>query len=299
MSRVAFVGLGRMGSHMCRHVCEAGHQVAAYDLSSDAVQRAAGSGARPASSLADCLQDAEALITSLPGPPQVDAVLTEALPLLAPGALAIEMSTSSLEVGRRAAAVASGRGIDLVDAPVAGQTIGAQAGTLAIYVGGSDAAFDRARPLLEAIGDPQRIFHVGGSGSGYTVKLLLNLMWFVQLVATAETLTMGVKAGVALDKLHDALVQSPANSVFMERDVRMVLDDGDYDEGFFMSLVTKDLGLAVDLARDVGMPVELAALVEQIHRRARTAYGDTAGEMSALRLYEELAGVQLRLPKRD
>lgn len=299
MSRVAFVGLGRMGSHMCRHVCEAGHQVAAYDLSSDAVQRAAASGARPASSLADCLQDAEALITSLPGPPQVDAVLTEALPLLAPGALAIEMSTSSLEVGRRAAAVASGRGIDLVDAPVAGQTIGAQAGTLAIYVGGSDAAFDRARPLLEAIGDPQRIFHVGGSGSGYTVKLLLNLMWFVQLVATAETLTMGVKAGVALDKLHDALVQSPANSVFMERDVRMVLDDGDYDEGFFMSLVTKDLGLAVDLARDVGMPVELAALVEQIHRRARTAYGDTAGEMSALRLYEELAGVQLRLPKRD
>ena len=99
-----------------------------------------------------------------------------------------------------------------------------------------------------------------------------------------------------MDKLHEALVDSPANSVFLERDVRMVLDDGDYDEGFFMSLVTKDLGLAVDLARDVGVPVELAALVEQLHRRARAVYGDAAGEMSALRLYEDAAGVHLRLP---
>jgi 3-hydroxyisobutyrate dehydrogenase len=82
--------------------------------------------------------------------------------------------------------------------------------------------------------------------------------------------------------------------VFLERDVRPVLERGDYDEGFAMRLVTKDLALAVDLARDVGVPVELAALVEQIHRRARAAYGDAAGEMSAIRLYEDAAGIQLR-----
>ncbi len=108
---------------------------------------------------------------------------------------------------------------------------------------------------------------------------------------------MGVRAGVALDKLHGALVGSPANSVFLERDVRMVLDDGDYDEAFPMRLVTKDLGLAVDLAREVGVPAELSALVEQIHRRARAMYGDEAGEISAVRLYEDVAGVLLRLPK--
>jgi len=296
-SRVAFVGLGRMGSHMCRHVCEAGFSVSAFDVVGDAVVRACGFGARPASSLADCLDGAEVLITSLPGPAQVDAVLGEALPALEPGSLAIEMSTSSLEVGRRASGVAAARGVELVDAPVAGQTIGAEAGTLAIYVGGSDSAFSRARPVLEAMGDPARIFHMGPFGSGYTIKLLLNLMWFVHAAATAEALTVGVKAGVSLDKLHEALVDSPANSVFLERDVRMVLDDGDYDEGFFMSLVTKDLGLAVDLARDVGVPVEVAPLVEQIHRRVREVYGDAAGEMSALRLYEDAAGVQLRLAK--
>jgi 3-hydroxyisobutyrate dehydrogenase len=142
-----------------------------------------------------------------------------------------------------------------------------------------------------------QIFHLGPSGSGYAVKLLLNLMWFMHAVATAEALTVGVRAGVELETLHTALVHSPANSGFLERDVRMVLDRGDYDEGFAMKLVTKDLGLAVDLARDAGVPVEMASLVEQLHRRAQRLYGDEAGEMSAIRLYEDAAGVSLRAPR--
>jgi 3-hydroxyisobutyrate dehydrogenase len=297
MTKVGFVGLGHMGSHMCRHVAAGGYEVSAYDLDRAAVRRAARAGARGARSLADCLKGAEVLITSLPGPPQVDAVLSEALPLLDPGSLAIEMSTSSDEVGRRLLRLARSRRISFVDAPVAGQTIGASAGTLAIFVGGTRKAYLRALPVLETMGDPERISHLGPSGSGYTVKLLLNLSWFMHAVATAEVLTVGVKAGVPLEKLHGALVHSQANSVFMERDVRMILDGGDYDEGFAMNLVSKDLGLAVGLARDVGVPVELAALVEQIHARARALYGDSAGQMSAVRLYEELAGVQLRISK--
>jgi 3-hydroxyisobutyrate dehydrogenase len=183
----------------------------------------------------------------------------------------------------------------VLDAPVAGQSTGAKSGTVAIYVGGEEAVFARVQPLLEVMGDPQRIFHVGPHTAGYTVKLLLNLSWFIQAVATGEILTVGVRAGVELNQLHAALVGSPANSNFLEQDVRMVLDSGDYDEAFPMRLVTKDLGLAVDLAREVGMPVELTALVEQIHRRARAAYGDDAGEISAIRLYEDLAGLRLRM----
>ncbi len=296
---VGFIGLGHMGGPMCAHVTEAGFEVSAFDLDAVAVGRAAAAGARPASSVADCARDAEILVTSLPGPPQVEQVLLGAggaIEALAPGGLMIEMSTSSLEVGRRALAAATARGLLLIDAPVAGQTIGARAGTLAIYVGGEVAAFERALPVLRAIGDTDRIFHLGANGSGYAVKLLLNLTWFMQAVATAETLAVGVMAGVELDKLHAALVNSPANSNFLERDVRMVLDNGDYDDGFTMKLVTKDLALAADLARDVGLPVEMTALVEQIHRRARVRYGDEAGEMSAIRLYEELAGVKLRWP---
>jgi 3-hydroxyisobutyrate dehydrogenase len=271
--------------------------VCAFDLDPEALERARQAGAGPAGSAAQCAAGADVLVTSLPGPPQVEHVLTGsggAIAALAPGALVIEMSTSSLEVGRRALEEARARGVDLIDAPVAGQTIGAQAGMLAIYVGGDVAAFDRALPVLEAIGDPRRIFHVGPHGSGYAVKLLLNLTWFVHAVVTAEALAVGVKAGVDIDKLHGALVNSPANSNFLEHDVRSVLDRGDYDEGFTMKLVTKDLGLAIDLARDVGVPVELGALVEQIHLRAHSRFGDHAGEMSAIRLYEELAEIELR-----
>ena len=295
--RVAFVGLGHMGSHICRNVTTAGHHVTAYDLDRRSVRAAVRTGARGAKSLAECLAGAEVLITSLPGPPQVSSVLCGpdgAIAQLDSGALVIDMSTSSREVGREILRGARARHIDFVDAPVAGQTIRAESGTLAIYAGGSKKAFARSLPLLEAIGDPMQIFHLGPSGSGYAVKLLLNLMWFMHAVATAEALTVGVRAGVDLETLHTALVHSPANSEFLERDVRMVLDRGDYDEGFAMKLVTKDLGLAVDLARDAGVPVEMASLVEQLHRRARALYGDDAGEMSAIRLYEDAAGVALR-----
>jgi 3-hydroxyisobutyrate dehydrogenase len=298
MRRVGFIGLGNMGGPMCGHLVAAGYDVTAFDVNPDAVARLVEAGARAARSVADCAAGVEALITMLPAPPQVEAVWLGdgcAVSALDPGSIAIDMSTSSVAVGTRVVRAAGSRGIEVLDAPVAGQSIGAKAGTLAIYVGGSEEGFERARELFDVMGDPERVFHVGRSGAGYTVKLLLNLLWFIQSVAVGEVLSVGVRAGVSLDRLHGALVGSPANSVFLERDVRMVLDGGDYDEAFPMRLVTKDLGLAVDLAREVGVPVELTALVEQIHRRARTLYGDDAGEISAVRLYEDLAGVRLRL----
>ena len=298
MMRVGFIGLGNMGGPMCGHLVASGYEVCAFDVNAGALSRLVDAGAEAAGSVSECARGAEVLITMLPAPPQVEAVwLGEggALSALAPGSLAVDMSTSSTAVGARMVAAARERGVNVLDAPVAGQSIGAQAGTLAIYVGGAEQAVARAWPLFEAMGDPDRIFHLGPNGAGYTVKLLLNLLWFIESVAVGEVLSVGVRAGVSLDRLHAALVGSPANSVFLERDVRMVLDDGDYDEAFPMRLVTKDLGLAVDLARDVGVPVELTALVEQIHRRARAQYGDDAGEISAIRLYEDLAGVRLRL----
>jgi 3-hydroxyisobutyrate dehydrogenase len=300
VTRVGFIGLGNMGGPMCGHLAAAGYSVSAYDLDAGALARAVDAGAQAASGVADCAREAEVLITMLPAPPQVEQVWLGpdgALAAMAPGSLAVDMSTSSTAVGARVVAAASERGVEVLDAPVAGQSIGAQAGSLAIYVGGPREAFERALPLFGAMGDPDRIFHLGSHGAGYTVKLLLNLMWFIESVAVGEVLSVGVRAGVSLEKLHGALVGSPANSVFLERDVRMVLDDGDYDEAFPMRLVTKDLGLAVDLAREVGVPVELSALVEQIHRRARAAYGDDAGEISAVRLYEDLAGINLRLAR--
>ncbi|MGZ4187138.1 MAG: NAD(P)-dependent oxidoreductase [Solirubrobacteraceae bacterium] len=301
IKRVGFIGLGNVGGPMCGHLARAGFEVTAFDVNPGALERAVDAGARAAPSAVDCAGGADAVITMLPAPPHVEQVLLAdgVIAAMQPGAVSIDMSTSSIAVGGRVAAAAGERGIDVLDAPVAGQNIGAQAGTLAIYVGGEEAVFERARPLFEVVGDPAKIFHMGPHGAGYTIKLLLNLKWFIESVATGEILTVGVRAGVPLDRLYRALVGSPANSNFLERDVRPVLESGDYDEAFPMRLVTKDLALAVDLARDVGVPVELTGLVEQIHRRARVQYGDAAGEISAIRLYEDLAGVALRLSAED
>jgi 3-hydroxyisobutyrate dehydrogenase len=173
---------------------------------------------------------------------------------------------------------------------------GAREGSLQIFVGGDAATYQRVRPVLEVMGDPQRIMRVGGHGAGYTVKLMINLLWFAHLVATTEVLTIGTRAGVDLAVLRDALLASPASSNFLRNDVLSVLADGDYDDSFAMALACKDLGLAVDLAGAVGVPAELSALVEQVYRRARAAYGDLAGEMSPVRLWEDLTGSPLRLP---
>jgi 3-hydroxyisobutyrate dehydrogenase len=302
VARIGFIGLGHMGGAMCGHLLAAGHEVSAFDIDPHALSALSGAGACAARSAADCADGAEVLITMLPAPPQVEEVLLGsggALAALPDRAIVIEMSTSSRAVGERVRAAAAPRAIEVLDAPVAGQSIGARAGTLAIYVGGTRDAFERVLPLLEAMGDPARIFHTGGPGTGYAVKLLLNLSWFISSVATAEVLTVGVRAGIELERLYAALVGSPANTHFLERDVRSVLAHGDYDAAFPLRLVAKDLGLALDLAREVGVPVELSALVEQIHRRAAAAFGEEAGEMSAVRLYEERAGIRLRLPHPD
>jgi 3-hydroxyisobutyrate dehydrogenase len=145
------------------------------------------------------------------------------------------------------------------------------------------------------MGDPERILYVGGNGAGYTVKLMINLLWFSHLVATAEVLSIGTKAGVDLATLRRCLLASPAASNFLDSDVLSVLDNGDYDESFALALACKDLGLAVDLAGQVGVPVELSAVVEQIYRRARAQYGDNGGEMLPVKLYEDLTRTELRL----
>jgi 3-hydroxyisobutyrate dehydrogenase len=217
------------------------------------------------------------------------------LDALSPGSVWVDMSTSVPAVADRVRALAAPRGIEVLDAPVSGMASGARAGTLQIFVGGDQEAFLKVRPLLTALGDQERILHVGGHGAGYTVKLMINLLWFAHLTATAEVLAVGTKAGVDLGMLRRCLLASPAASNFLERDVLSVLQHGDYDESFALALACKDLGLAVDLARETGVPVEIGAVVEQIYRRARAQYGDSGGEMLPIKLLEDLSLTELRL----
>lgn len=283
---------------MSRNLLAAGHDLIVHDLRPDAAADLITAGARWADTPRRAGAGREIVITSLPGPRQVEEVLIGQdglLDGLETGAIWADMSTSVPAVADLVRHRAEPRGIRVIDAPVSGMSAGAKAGTLQIFVGGTEADYLAARPVLEAMGDPGRIRHVGPHGAGYTVKLMLNLLWFAHLCATAEVLSIGAVAGVGLAILRDSLLASPAASHFLAADVLSVLKDGDYDEGFTLALACKDLGLAVDLARATGVPAELSALVEQIYRRARAQYGDSGGEMLPIKLLEDLTGRPLRL----
>jgi len=296
--KVGFVGLGQMGAPMSSNLLAAGHDLVVHDLRADAAAGLLADGAAWAASPREAGVGREVVITMLPTPRHVEQVLLgpdgllEALPR---GAVWIDMSTSVPDIADRVRALAGPRGIEVLDAPVSGMASGARAGTLQIFVGGDEATYQRVRPLLAAMGDPWRILHVGGHGAGYTVKLMINLLWFAHLTATAEVLTVGAAAGVELATLHRCLLASPAASSFLEHDVLSVLHHGDYDESFARALACKELGLAIDLARETGVPVEVSAVVEQVYRRARAQYGDDGGEMLPIKLLEELTMTKLRI----
>ncbi|QBE48978.1 NAD(P)-dependent oxidoreductase [Leucobacter triazinivorans] len=295
---VGFIGLGSMGSGMTRNLQAAGFPLVVTDIRREAADALVAGGARWVGTAAEVAAASDVVITMLPTPRHVAEVASGPdgiLAGIADGGTWVDMSTSVPEVTERIRAEHTARGLRILDAPVSGMSVGAANGMLQIFVGGEAEDVARLRPVFEAMGDPDRILHVGGAGAGYAVKLMINQLWFSHLVATAEVLSIGVKAGVGLGVLRDSLIASPANSTFVERDVLSILNDGDYDEGFAIALACKDLGLSVDLARSVGMPAEVSSLVEQVFRRARASYGDRAGEMTPFKLYEDLLGRPLRL----
>ncbi len=299
---VGFIGLGSMGGGMTRNLQAAGFPLVVHDVRREAAEELIAGGARWADSAAEVAAASDVVITMLPTPRHVSDVVSGPggiLEGIRDGGTWVDMSTSVPEVADAVRAATSVRGLRILDAPVSGMSVGAARGMLQIFIGGEAEDVARLRPVFEAMGDPERILHVGGHGAGYAVKLMINQLWFSHLVATAEVLSVGVKAGVDLDVLRDALIASPANSNFLENDVLSILRDGDYDEGFALMLACKDLGLSVDLARAVGMPVELSGLVDQIFRRAKATYGDRAGEMQPFQLYEDLLGARLRLDAVD
>ncbi len=296
--RIGFIGLGHMGGPMAANIIKGGYEVTVFDVHDTATAQLKALGAEVASSPAALAAEVDVVVTMLPGPVQVREVITGTngvLEAIRSGSTWIDMSTSSPGLGRELAPRFAERGVGQLDAPVSGMAKGAIAGTLQIFVGGEETTYQTARPLLETMGDPARIFLVGPIGAGHTVKLLLNLLWFDHAVAAAEAFIMGSLAGIDIDVLQRALVASPANSHFIEHDINSVFV-GDYDESFALRLVCKDLGLAVDMGRDLGVPVEMAALVEQIHRRALRTYGENGGEMLAVKLLEDLTKVSLRRP---
>jgi 3-hydroxyisobutyrate dehydrogenase len=295
---VGFIGLGRMGSHMARHLAESGQELAVFDLRPEAVSElAALPGVRAASSYADVANNSDVVFTSVPGPPEVEAIVEGPGGLrdsMRPGSTYVDLSTNSPQLVRRLHGVLAEKGVAMLDAPVSGGVEGAEAGTLSIMVGGDETVFNQVRPLLSAIGTKH--FYCGAIGTGSVVKLCNNILGATAAVILSESLTLGVKAGVDLKTLADVIGASTGANFRLVNKFPRYLFKGNFEPGFAVNLSAKDTRLFVELAQQYDVPLSMAAITDRELKAAiERGWGDLDSDALA-RLQEERAGVQLQLP---
>jgi 3-hydroxyisobutyrate dehydrogenase-like beta-hydroxyacid dehydrogenase len=293
--RLGFVGTGTMGAPMAGCLLDAGHQVAVYDIRSDATAALRARGARPAENPAAVASDSEVVFTSLPGPTEMEhAALDPQNGILAGlqrGAAYIDMTTNAPATAQRVAEACRARGIDMLDAPVSGRPP-----TMTVMVGGDAAVFARYRPLLAAMAG--NIFHVGGAGAGCTAKLVTQYLGYTNFIAALEGMLIGAKAGIDLGVLAQIVPLSAGASRTFDNIPRSVLP-GSFAAGGTLDIVAKDLHLACALAREVGAPAHLGLLAHDVMSRAQAQGWGQEGFPIAARILEAMAGAELRAPVGD
>ncbi len=289
--RVGFVGLGIMGLPMAQNLVDAGYELAVFNRTRAKAEALAASGRVEVSdSPGELARGSDVVITMLPGPPEVRAVVAGEDGLLEaarPGTLLVDMSTSSPALSRELARVADGRGVGMLDAPVSGGDVGAIEGTLSIMVGGSEQDFQRARPLFEAMG--KTVTHVGANGTGQVVKAANQVVVALVIEAVSEALVLGSKGGVAPEKILDVLSGGLAGNKVMEVKREKLLNH-DFSPGGKVEFHHKDLGIALAAGREYGVALPVTAVVDQMFG-ALKATGRGGWDHSALlTLIEEGSG---------
>jgi len=296
---ILFIGVGNMGNPMAANLIKAGYPLIVHDLDASKAKNLIEMGAKWASDLVSEAKVADVLMTSLPGPVQVRALMLGSerqvglLDQLKAGAHVIDTSTSAPDLVVQLHEHCSQRGVHFLEAPVTNAVDFAALGRLSLFVGGDAKAFDRCRPIFDVVGE--KIFHVGQPGNGATVKLLTNLLWFVSAATIGEALMLGGKAGVPLETVWEAIKSSAGNSWVAEHDVPSIFA-GHYDPSFSLALCVKDLTLINDIAKSQGYTLPMGEMAKSLFVQAAKTYGDAAAELHVVKLLEERVGFFLRPP---
>ncbi len=292
----AFVGLGHLGGHLAASLLRNGFAVTVFDRDPAAVERLVAQGATAAKTPAEAAARAGNAITCLPSPKISEAVLAgpdgllEGLPR---GATWIEMSTNGSDEILRLAALAAARGVDTLECPVTGGVHLAAQGKITALVGGDKTLYERHRPAIAAM--CAKSFLMGPIGSAAVIKVVTNMLAFIHLVAAGEALMLARKGGLDLTQAYHAIVASSGNSFVHETESQLVLN-GSYDIGFTMDLALKDLGFALRMGEESGVPLELASRVAAIFEQGKAAYGGSAWSTMIVKLLEDAVGTELRAP---
>jgi len=262
MARVAFIGLGNMGGGMAANLAKAGHDVRAFDLNQEALDKAKAAGCLPVATAAEAVEGAVAIVTMLPAGTHVEGVYNDAVFGRAqPSTILIDCSTIDVATARRVAEAAAAKGLTAVDAPVSGGIAAANAGTLTFMVGGSAEGFDRAKPFLDQMG--KAVIHAGTSGAGQAAKMANNMLLGATMIATCEAFRLAERLGLDLQTFYDISSVSSGQSWSMTSYCPVpgvgpeTPADRDYQGGFAAALMLKDLRLAMQAAEGAGASTPL------------------------------------------
>ena len=272
MARIAFIGLGHMGGGMAPNLVKAGHDVRAFDLSDEALDRAVNAGCVGTGSAEEACEQAEAVITMLPAAKHVLEVYRNHVLGSAPaGALLIDCSTIDVTSARTIEEEASAKGYEMVDAPVSGGIAAAAVGTLTFMVGGSDQGFERAKPVLEPMA--KAVIHAGGPGAGQAAKICNNMILGATMVVTCEAFVLAQKLGLDPQVFFDISSKASGQSWSMTSYCPVsgigpeTPADKDYEGGFAAALMLKDLKLAMEAAEQVGLELEMGEEAEEEYEK--------------------------------
>ncbi len=281
MTHVAFIGLGNMGGPMAVNLAKGGFAVGAFDLSLEALAKAAEAGCARKATVAEAVKDADVVVSMLPAGKHVRAVYTGADGVIAhakPGALFIDSSTIDVQSARDAAAAAAAKGFAMLDAPVSGGVGGATAGTLTFMVGGEAGAFERAKPVLQKMG--KNIFHAGGSGNGQAAKIANNMLLGITMIATCEAFNLAEKLGLDAQTFFNISSTASGQSWSMTSycpapgPVPNAPSNREYKPGFAAAMMLKDMRLAQEAAHAARAATPLGAQAEALYALMEAAGKD-------------------------
>ncbi|WP_106795755.1 3-hydroxyisobutyrate dehydrogenase [Rhizobium sp. H4] len=268
MARIAFIGLGNMGGPMAANLVKRGHEVLGFDLAASVLKAAEASGVKPASHASQAVKDAEIVITMLPQGRHVLTAWTDILQTAARDTLVIDCSTIDVDSSRKAHEMAKAAGCLSLDAPVSGGTGGASAGTLTFMAGGSDEAFAKAKPILEAMG--KRIVHCGEAGAGQAAKICNNMILGISMVGVCEAFVLAEKLGLSHQALFDVASTSSGQCWSINTycpvpgPVPTSPANNGYKPGFAAALMLKDLKLSQEAALASGASTPMGAEAAQL-----------------------------------
>lgn len=290
MEKIGFIGLGIMGKPMAKNLIKAGYPLVVHNRSQGAVEELISEGATSAASPREVAELSDLVITMLPDSPDVEqVVLGEAgvVEGIRPGALFVDISTIAPATTEKIYKILKEKGVESLDAPVSGGEVGAKKGTLSIMVGGQEDAFKRALPVFEVVG--ANMVHIGKPGAGQITKACNQIVVAVTIQAVAEAMTLAKKAGIDQEKVREALLGGFAQSRIMDLHGKRAIDHN-FQPGFKVKLHRKDLGIALQTARELSLPLFTTAQVAQF-MDALLAMGKGDLDHSALiLLLEQLAG---------